>query len=167
MTKSKKQQEAVKKSSRRDFLKKATLSTITGLMATQGFSTNDPNFYVNDKKTNSQDLKLSVAGYNVNRVKSLVDGRVKIKGCSIKFVKAAIGDMNASTFSGNQPYDITEIGLHPFMLAFANDDFRDYTLLPIFPLRIFRHKSVFIRNDRGIKSAMDLKGLTIGTPGYS
>ena len=75
--------------------------------------------------------------------------------------------MNTNIFSGPQTYDITEIGLHPFMLAHANDGFRDYTLLPIFPVRIFRHKSVFIRNDRGIKKPEDLIGKKVGTPGYS
>ena len=53
------------------------------------------------------------------------------------------------------------------MLAWANEEFRDYTLLPIFPLRIFRHKSIFIRTDRGIRKPSDLRGKTIGTPGYS
>jgi len=75
--------------------------------------------------------------------------------------------MNTNVFNGPQSYDVTEIGLHPFMLAYANDNFRDYTLLPIFPLRTYRHKSVFIRNDRGIKKPEDLRGKTIATPGYS
>lgn len=165
MSKIRGQQKLSKDSSRRDFLKKATLTAGTGLMATQGFSSKISESHVEEEEKNN--LKLTVAGYNVNRVKSLVEGRVEIKGCTINFVKAGIGDMNSSTFSGDQPYDITEIGLHPFMLAYANDDFRDYTLLPIFPLRIFRHKSVFIRNDRGIRRPEDLEGKTIGTPGYS
>jgi 4,5-dihydroxyphthalate decarboxylase len=62
---------------------------------------------------------------------------------------------------------VTEIGLVPFILAYANDEFRDYSLLPIFPLRLFRHKSVFIRTDRGIEKPEDLKGKTIGTAGYA
>jgi 4,5-dihydroxyphthalate decarboxylase len=62
---------------------------------------------------------------------------------------------------------VTEIGLHPFMLAYANDDFRAYSLLPVFPLRLFRHKSVFIRTDRGIDGPEDLKGKVIATPGYA
>jgi 4,5-dihydroxyphthalate decarboxylase len=53
------------------------------------------------------------------------------------------------------------------MIAYANEGFRDYTLLPIFPLRVFRHKSIYIRNDRGIKKPEDLKGKKIATPGYS
>jgi 4,5-dihydroxyphthalate decarboxylase len=155
-----------KRSSRRDFLIKTTLAV--GSIGTLSLhSCNADTSASQPKETNSKDLQLTVAGYNVNRVKSLVDGRVKIKGCTINFIQAGIGDMNTSTFSGEQPYDITEIGLHPFMLAYANDNFRDYTLLPIFPLRIFRHKSVFIRNDRGIKKPEDLIGKTIGTPGYS
>jgi 4,5-dihydroxyphthalate decarboxylase len=78
-----------------------------------------------------------------------------------------IGDINNHLFSGPQQIDIAEVGLQPFMIAYANDNFRDYTLLPVFPFRTFRHRSIFIRTDRGIKSPLDLKGKTIGTPGYS
>ena len=161
--------EITKNSTRRDFLKTAALAAGSiGAIGMHGCKAdNSASQQEKSEEVNSNDLKLTVAGYDVNRVKAIVNGKVKIKGCSINFVKAGIGDMNTSTFSGDQPYDITEIGLHPYMLAYANENFRDYTLLPIFPLRIFRHKSVFIRNDRGIKKPEDLKGKTIGTPGYS
>jgi 4,5-dihydroxyphthalate decarboxylase len=53
------------------------------------------------------------------------------------------------------------------MLAYARASFRDYALLPVFPLRTFRHKSIFIRTDRGIEKPEDLGGKKIGTPGYS
>jgi 4,5-dihydroxyphthalate decarboxylase len=112
-------------------------------------------------------LSITMAGYQYNRVEALVDGRVKVEGCEAQFEVAKIGDMNTHVFSGPQTWDVTEIGLHPFMLAYANDGFRDYSLLPIFPLRLFRHKSVFIRTDRGIKKPEDLRGKTIATPGYS
>ncbi len=112
-------------------------------------------------------LRLKMAGYNFDRLAALVDGRVGVEGCDVAFEVAAIGDMNTDVFSGPQARDVTEIGLHPFMLAYANEGFRDYTLLPVFPLRQFRHKSVFIRNDRGIKKPQDLRGKTIATPGYS
>ncbi len=115
----------------------------------------------------SKGLTLSMAGYRFDRTKALIDGRVKIEGCDLQFREMGIGDINTDVFSGPQTLDVTEIGLHPFMLAFANDGFRDYSLLPIFPLRLFRHKSVFIRNDRGIKKPADLRGKTIATPGYS
>jgi 4,5-dihydroxyphthalate decarboxylase len=108
-----------------------------------------------------------MAGYVYDRSRALIDGRVKIEGYDIQYTESAIGDINTHVFSGPQTYDVTEIGLVPFILAFANDEFRDYSLLPIFPLRLFRHKSVFIRTDRGIEKPEDLKGKTIGTAGYA
>jgi 4,5-dihydroxyphthalate decarboxylase len=108
-----------------------------------------------------------MAGYNFDRTRALIDGRVKIVNCDIQFQESGIGDINTNIFSGPQTLDVTEIGLHPFMLAYVNDGFRDYSLLPIFPLRLFRHKSVFIRTDRGIKKPEDLRGKTIATAGYS
>jgi len=112
---------------------------------------------------NPKGLSLSMAGYEYDRTRALIDGRVKIEGCEIEFQESGIGDINTNVFSGPQSLDLTEIGLHPFMLAYANEGFRDYSLLPIFPLRLFRHKSVFIRTDRGIKKPEDLRGRTIAT----
>ena len=112
-------------------------------------------------------LPLSMAGYKFDRTNALIDGRVKVKGCDIQFKESGIGDINIHVFSGPQTLDVTEIGLHPFMLAYANDGFRDYSLLPIFPLRVFRHRSVFIRTDRNIKKPEDLRGKKIATAGYS
>jgi len=169
MKKETNQKESDNNSTRRKFLKTTALGVgAIGALNSFGFTNGKPNSEaVTEETGNSNDLPLKIAGYDVNRVKAIVDGRVKIKGCSLNFVKAGIGDLNSNMFSGEQTYDISEIGLHPFMLAYANDNFQDYTLLPIFPVRIFRHKSVFIRNDRGINSPEDLQGKTIGTPGYS
>ena len=115
----------------------------------------------------SKGLSLSIAGYKFDRTEALIDGRVKVEGCDIKFQESGIGDINTNVFSGPQTLDVTEIGLHPSMLAYANDGFRDYSLLPIFPLRLFRHKSIFIRTDHGIKVPEDVRGKKVATPGFS
>ena len=112
-------------------------------------------------------LPVSVSSYLLDRTKALFDGRVKIEGTQATFVADAIGDMNTAAFSGNGTREITELGLHPFMLAHANEGFRDYGLLPVFLLRQFRHKSVFVRKDAGISSPRDLAGKRVGTAGYS
>jgi 4,5-dihydroxyphthalate decarboxylase len=117
--------------------------------------------------TASSKLSLIVSGYKLDRTEALIDGRAQVEGCDIKFEPLGIGDINTNVFSGPQSLDVTEIGLHPFMLAYANDGFRDYSLLPIFPLRVFRHKSIFIRTDRGIKGPEDLRGKKVATPGFS
>ena len=108
-----------------------------------------------------------MAGYDYDRVEALRDGRVPIEGCEIDFEVSSIGEMNVHAINGPRTREVTEIGLLPFMLAYANDDFRGYSLIPVFPLRTFRHKSVFIRTDRGIERPEDLRGKKIATPGYS
>lgn len=112
-------------------------------------------------------ITLKVAGYDLDRLGGIVNGKVTIDGCKVEFQKVGIGDANTAAFSGAGTYDVTEIGLHPYMLAYANSDFREYTLIPVFPLRTFRHKSIFIHSEKGIDSPQDLKGRKIGTPGYS
>jgi len=119
------------------------------------------------ERSSTRKLPIRAAGYEFKRFEALFDGRVEIAGCESTFEAAKIGEMNTHVFNGPQTRDITEIGLHPFMLAYANDGFREYTLLPIFPLRLFRHKSIFIRTDRGIDKPEDLRGRKVAAPGYS
>ena len=112
--------------------------------------------------------RITIAGYNsYDRIAALAAGRVAVEGFDHTFEADGIGDLNTHILSGPGTREVTEIGLHPFMLAYANDGFRDYSLLPIFPLRTFRHKSIFIRTDRGITTPADLKGRKVGTPGFS
>jgi 4,5-dihydroxyphthalate decarboxylase len=160
-----------KGASRRDFIKQAAVTAgAVGALSACGKGATSPAKEPGGSTTQLKDgLPITVAGYPFDRVQALVDGRVSIEGCSLTFQKGSIGDLNTHVISGPQTIEVTEIGLHPYMLtvAVANDGFRDYSLLPIFPLRTFRHKSIFIRTDRGIDKPEDLRGRTIATPGYS
>ena len=112
-------------------------------------------------------VPITIAGYDYGRVRAIVEGMVTVEGCAHEFEVTGIGPLNNHAFFGPQTRDVTEIGLIPYILAYCNDDFRDYTLLPIPILRVFRHQSIFIRTDRGIKSPADLRGRKIATVGYS
>jgi len=151
------------KSKRRAFLK--TTAFGAGLIGTLGafnFKNRTNPYY-----SGETDLHLNMAGYDYPRVKAIIDKKVEINRCTINFEKGSIGDLNTNIFSGPQSYDVTEVGIIPYILAYANDNFRDYSLLPIFPLRMFRHKSVFIHTDSGIRKPQELKGKRVGIPGYS
>ena len=151
--------------SRRNFIAATSLAVgSAGMLAACG---REPGQDSSRPPGSSNRLSLNAAGYHTKRVAALFDGRVAIEGRDSHFRAMAVGDMNTDVFNGPQTLDVTEIGLHPFMLAYANDGFRDYALLPIFPLRLFRHRSVFIRTDRGIEKPQDLMGKSIATPGYS
>ena len=162
--------EMVKNVSRRDFLKTASFAvgTVGALAATHGaLAAGKSESTTKGSAAKKSGLSLSLAGYPYDRVEALIKGKAPIEGCEINYEIDKIGGLNTHAMEGPQTRHVTEIGLHPFMLAYANENFRDYTLLPIFPLRTFRHKSIFIRTDRGINSPEDLRGKTIATPGYS
>ncbi|PRY23543.1 4,5-dihydroxyphthalate decarboxylase [Aliiruegeria haliotis] len=140
---------------RRDFLQ-----TGAAVLAT-------PAFLRASRATAQGALPITVSSYLLDRTQALFNGSVEIEGAQATFVQDAIGDMNTAAFTGAGKNEITELGLHPFMLAHANEGFRDYALLPVPLLRQFRHKSVFVRTDAGINLPEDLKGRRIGTAGYS
>ena len=149
--------------SRRKFIINSTIGA--GMLSSLGslaFKTS-----TKDERIRSGKRHLKMAGYETPRVAAFFNQSVEIEGCTYEFQSEAIGNLNTDTFSGEQTYDVLEIGLHPYILAYANDNFRDYTLLPIFPLRLFRHKSIYINTESGITRPEDLKGRRIGTPGYS
>ena len=151
--------------SRRNFLKAGTAAgTTLAVSTTLGRSATSQETV---SQSASQKLEITIAGYKYDHVQALIDGRVQVEGCTAKFQPGKIGDLNTHIFSGPQTLEVTEIGLVPFILAYANDGFRDYSLIPVFPLRIFRHKSIFIHTERGITKPEDLKGRKVGTPGYS
>ena len=150
--------------SRRNFIKATTLAAgVAGIAGTIGAvrlgmaKSGEP----------SNGLPITMAGYNLDRTRALFDGKVNVDGCDFQIEEQGIGDLNTHVFSGPQTLDVSEIGLHPYMLAYANEGFRDYSLLPIYPIRVFRHKSIFIRTDRGINRPEDLRGRKVATPGFS
>ncbi len=145
---------------------KAKLTLITLAMVSFGASaTVEP---TTQKQVAAQgNLQLTISGYEFPRLQPMLDGSIEIEGVDFQYQKMGIGQINNDVFNGEQSLDITEIGLHPYMIAYANEEFRDYTLLPVYPLRVYRHKSIFINSNSGIETPHDLKGKTIGTPGYS
>lgn len=149
-----------KKNSRRSFLK----TTGLGLGALGTLSSFE---WLNSKETPAHNDTLSIYGYDYLRCKAIAEQKIKLEGFDYTFTKSSIGNMNTEMFSGSQKADVSEVGSVPFILAYANDNFRDYSLLPIFPLRVFRHKSIFINRNSGIQKPKDLIGRKIGTPGYS
>jgi len=95
--------------SRRDFLKTsaATIGAAGALSLAKL-----PSVQASEK---SKGVPLSLAGYKFDRTKALAEGKVEIDNCDTQFKIAGIGDLNTDVFSGPQTYDVTEVGLHPFM----------------------------------------------------
>ncbi len=112
-------------------------------------------------------LEITIAGYDYDRVSAIRDGKVSIEGADVNFEVSNIYSLNGSAFGKEQKFDISEMGLIPYITKYINEGFRDYTLLPIFISRTFRHRSIYVHIDSGIEKPEDLKGKRVGTPGYT
>ena len=76
--------------SRREFLKAGALAGA----ALAGCATTG-------RKRDPGQLRITVAGYDYDRVQPLIDGRAPVQGCDVTFESAAIGEMNTHVFSGS------------------------------------------------------------------
>ena len=121
----------------------------------------------NPSESVKNDLFISFAGYDYDRVSAIRDGKVSIDGADVNFEVSNIYSLNGSAFGPEKKYDVSEIGLIPFITRYINYDFRDYTLLPIFISRSFRHRNIYVHSESGIEKPEDLKGKRVGTPGYT
>jgi 4,5-dihydroxyphthalate decarboxylase len=110
--------------------------------------------------------QIKIAGYDYDRVRAIMDGQVGLEGADVSFNVEDIYGATRSAFGPDRKYEVTEIGLIPFIRKYINEDFRSYTLIPVFISRIFRHRNVFVHVDSGIEKPEDLRGKRVGTPGY-
>ena len=111
-------------------------------------------------------LAINIAGYDYDRVNAIRDGKVSIEGADLNFEVTNIYALSKIAFGPEQKYEVTEIGLIPYISKYINEDFRDYTLIPVFISRTFRHRNIFVHVDSGIEKPEDLIGKRVGTPGY-
>ena len=147
-----------KTSSRRGFLKTSALAG-TGFAALAASGC---------KVEPAEELEpvVKVAGYAYDRVRAVMDGRVAVEGARVDFNVEDIYALNKYAFGPERKYDVTELGLIPYVSKYINEGFRAYTLVPVFISRIFRHRNVFVHVDAGIEKPEDLRGKRVGTPGY-
>jgi 4,5-dihydroxyphthalate decarboxylase len=110
-------------------------------------------------------LTVSVAGVDYDRTRALFDGTVPIAGCETICCAMSPEEAFHRAFR-YQEFDITELSLSNTMASVAKGT-NAYVAIPVFPSRLFRHSSIYVRGDRGIEHPEDLRGKVIGVPDYS
>jgi 4,5-dihydroxyphthalate decarboxylase len=109
-------------------------------------------------------LTVSVACSVTDRSTPILDGRIKINGCSVIPMPGETQDIFRRTLN-DQAFDIAEMSMSSHIVTTARDN-SAYIGVPIFLSRSFRHSSIYIRSDRGISRPEDLAGRTIGLDQY-
>lgn len=109
-------------------------------------------------------LPITIATWDYDRVRALIDGRVQVEGCDVNYITMPVEELFERAFFHGE-FEVAEIGFSPFLIALSRGPM-PYVALPVFLSRMFRHSAVYIRSDRGIEGPADLRGKRIGVPEY-
>jgi 4,5-dihydroxyphthalate decarboxylase len=107
-------------------------------------------------------IPLDVGTQNYAHTRLLQDGSVKVSGCELHYNTLSLTALRAQP----KRFDVMEVDILPFLARLAAGEPQDYTLIPVFPLREFPLRDIWIRTDRGIKGPADLRGKQVGVDGY-
>ena len=65
--------------------------------------------------------KIKIAGYPYDRVQAIKDGLVGIDQANVSFHNENIYSLNRQAFGAEQPYEVSELGLIPFVSKYINE----------------------------------------------
>ena len=109
-------------------------------------------------------LPITIATWDYDRVRALTDGRVQVEGCDVNYITMPVEECFERAFFHGE-FEVAEIGFSPFLIALSRGP-TPYVAVPVFLSRMFRHSAVYVRADRAINGAADLRGKTVGVPEY-
>jgi 4,5-dihydroxyphthalate decarboxylase len=109
-------------------------------------------------------LRISLGIWDYDRVRPLIDGFVKAEGLEINWVLLPPSETIYRMLQFRE-YDVSEVSLSGFLLSHEKVDC-PFVAIPVFPVRAFRHRSIYINTKSGIEVPEDLKGKVAGTPRY-
>ena len=110
-------------------------------------------------------LSLSLAFGEYDHVRDLLDGTVPVEGVELTVLRLPVEEM-FYRFVMHAEFDVSEVSFAKVVALIAQDD-RRFVPLPVFPSRVFRHSSIYVRSDNGIARPEDLAGKRVGVPEWA
>jgi 4,5-dihydroxyphthalate decarboxylase len=112
---------------------------------------------------NEVPLTLAISPYD--HVEDLVAGRIVPDGIKLTCLTLPVEEI-FFRFLKYREWDVSELSLAKYASLVSQGD-NSLTALPVFPSRIFRHSSVYVRRDGPVRSPQDLAGKRIGLPEWA
>ena len=109
-------------------------------------------------------LQLSFGCWDYDRVRALTDGTVSPDGIELNWLNMPVEE----TFwrmMRHQEFDVAELSFSSYLIA-RDRGFPNFTAIPVFMSRMFRHSGIYINKHAGINEPKDLIGKRIGIPEY-
>ncbi len=109
-------------------------------------------------------LRLTVACWDYDRVRPLMDGRIRPDGIELNFLPLTPEETFFRAFR-HKEFDVSELSLSSTLMTMSRGTC-PYMPIPIFPSRSFRHSCIYVREGAGIRTPDDLKGRPVGIGEY-
>lgn len=110
-------------------------------------------------------IHLTVAVGDYEHVRDVADGSVRVQGADLTVLHMP-PEETFYRFIHHQEWDVSELSLAK-AVAFASQDDPRFVLLPVFPSRVFRHSSIYVRRSAGLERPEQLAGLRVGVPEWA
>ena len=110
-------------------------------------------------------LPLTLAISEYDHVRDLVSGRVKPEGIELTALVLPIEEI-FYRFTLYREWDVSEMAMGKYVSLRSQGD-TSLTAIPVFPSRMFRHSSIYVRSDGPVKTPADLKGRRVGLPEWA
>jgi 4,5-dihydroxyphthalate decarboxylase len=110
-------------------------------------------------------LSLTMAISEYDHVADLMNGRVKAEGIDLTCLSLSIEEI-FFRFITYREFDVSEISLAKYVSLISQGD-ETLTAIPVFPMRVARHSSIYVRRDGPIHQPSDLAGRRVGVPEWA
>jgi 4,5-dihydroxyphthalate decarboxylase len=109
-------------------------------------------------------LRLTLACWNYDRTRALMDGTVRPDGIDLNYLNLPVEETFFRMIR-NREFDVAEMSLSSYTVSTFRDP-QPFIAIPIFPSRFFRHSCIYVNANAGIQKPSDLIGKRIGTPEF-
>lgn len=109
-------------------------------------------------------LPLTLACWNYDRTRALMDGRVPVEGIELNYLNLVVEETFFRMLR-NREFDVAEMSLSSYTLSLFQDP-APFVAIPVFPSRAFRHSGIYVNADSGIREPRELAGKRVGVPEY-
>ena len=111
------------------------------------------------------DLKLTLACWDYDRTRPLMDGRVKPEGIDLD-IQILRPRQAFQRMLDSQEFQVSELSLASYT-ALKGRGQCPFVAVPVALSKIFRHSCIYVRSGAGIKTPADLRGKRVGTSQWS
>src|SRR4029077_18028779 len=110
------------------------------------------------------DLQLTLACFDYDRTRALMDRRVRPEGIDLD-IKVLRPRQTFQRMLDDREFHVSELSLSSYA-ALKGRGACPFVAVPVALSKIFRHSCIYVRTDAGIRTPADLKGKRVGTTQY-